>query len=50
MSAMSRYLKGTLQLGTLSVSPSKSMGGIGFHEQHYAHLAVFGKRIWSCMS
>jgi hypothetical protein len=43
MSKDSRLINGALQLGTLSVSPSRAMGGMGFHEQHCAFLALYGR-------
>ena len=39
----SRLLNAALALGTQGVYPSRAMGGLGFYEQYYAHLALFGK-------
>ena len=50
MSAMSRYLNGALQLGTLSVTPSKSMGGIGFHRRPMPTWQFGASPTWSCMT
>jgi hypothetical protein len=35
----SRLLNAALALGTQGVYPSRAMGGLGFHEQYYAHMA-----------
>ena len=43
MSADSRLLNERLAMGTLSVSPSRSMGGLGFHEQRFGHVSLLGK-------
>jgi hypothetical protein len=39
----SRLLNAALAMGTQGVYPSRAMGGLGFHEQYYAHLALYGK-------
>ena len=39
----SRLLNAALAMGTQGVYPSRAMGGMGFHEQYYAHLALYGK-------
>lgn len=36
----SRLLNSALALGTQGVYPSRAMGGLGFHEQRYAHLSL----------
>jgi len=48
MSADSRLLNERLAMGTLSVSPSRSMGGLGFHEQRIGHVSLLGTYTASC--
>ena len=43
MSADSRLLNERLAMGTLGVSPSRSMGGLGFHKQRFGHVSLLGK-------
>jgi hypothetical protein len=39
----SRLINAALALGSQCTAPSRAMGGLGFHEQHYAHLSLLGK-------
>jgi hypothetical protein len=48
MSADSRLLNERLAMGALSVSPSRSMGGLGFHEQRIGHVSLLGTYTASC--
>ena len=38
----SRLINSALALGSQCTAPSRAMGGLGFHEQHYAHLSLLG--------
>ena len=38
----SRLINAALALGSQCTAPSRAMGGLGFHEQHYAHLSLLG--------
>jgi len=38
----SRLINAALALGSQCTAPSRAMGGLGFHEQHYAHLSLIG--------
>ena len=38
----SRLINAALAMGSQCTSPSRAQGGLGFHEQHYAHLSLLG--------
>jgi len=38
----SRLINAALAMGSQCTSPSRAQGGVGFHEQHYAHLSLLG--------
>jgi hypothetical protein len=38
----SRLINSALALGSQCTAPSRAIGGLGFHEQHYAHLGLLG--------
>ena len=38
----SRLINSALALGSQCTAPSRAIGGLGFHEQHYAHLSLLG--------
>jgi len=42
-SQQSRALNGGLAMASQGIYPSKALGGVGWHEQAYGHLALFGK-------
>jgi len=42
-SQQSRALNGGLAMASQGIFPSKALGGVGWHEQAYGHLALFGK-------
>mgnify|MGYP000181423337 CR=1 FL=1 len=39
----SRLINSSLALGSQCTAPSRAIGGLGFHEQFYAHLSLLGK-------
>ena len=41
-SQQSRALNGGLAMASQGIYPSKALGGVGWHEQAYGHLALFG--------
>ena len=42
-SQQSRALNGGLAMASQGIYPSRALGGVGWHEQAYGHLALFGK-------
>jgi len=42
-SQQSRALNGGLAMASQGIYPSTALGGVGWHEQAYGHLALFGK-------